>query len=156
MVMKNLPLDLPTSAPTDILIGLFFSSGILYCVGAASATLITNISETQTKSKAKEKAIPLTFPTGTLIFRYGGRNPGNLTPRTQDVGSGLSFSTVYKHGSAATTIELINRSEHLYAVKDGPTHVSVRPKDGSMQDWITQGSDSIWTQELRKLCFIIP
>ena len=50
-----------------------------------------------------------------------------------------------------TTIEAINATGVVYAVKDGPTHVSVRPVGGTMQDWICAGSNSIWTQSVRSV-----
>lgn len=46
-------------------------------------------------------------------------------------------------------MEALNATGIVYAVKDGATHVSVRPVSGSMQDWINAGSGSIWTQEVK-------
>ena len=45
-----------------------------------------------------------------------------------------------------TTIEALNATGVVYAVKDGATHVSVRPVCGTMEEWINAGSDSVWTQ----------
>ena len=85
------------------------------------------------------------------IYRYGGTNPGNLTPRPVDANSGLSFSTVPRKGAAVTTIEKVNSTGVLQAVKDGVTHVSVRPTNASVQAWITAGSNSMWTKVLKAI-----
>lgn len=60
----------------------------------------------------------------TKIYRYGGSNPGNLTPKEKDVknGGGLSFSTVPREECVETTIEAINATGIVYAVQDGLTH----------------------------------
>lgn len=39
----------------------------------------------------------------------------------------------------------------LYAVRDGATHVSVRPVGGTMDDWISTGSNSVWTQAVKSV-----
>ncbi len=41
------------------------------------------------KTDAKAEAIPTTPSSSTVIYRYGGTNPGNLTPKTKDKYSGL-------------------------------------------------------------------
>ena len=82
---------------------------------------------------------------------------GYLTPSSRDValyqitGKGLSFSTIPQSGAAVTTIEAVNATGILYAVKDGPTHVSVRPVGASMEAWINAGSSSIWTQAVKSV-----
>ncbi len=68
--------------------------------------------------------------TPIYIFRYGGTNPGNLTPKARDATSGLSFSTIPQAGAAVTTIEAINATGVLHAVQDGVTHVTVYPVGG--------------------------
>ena len=88
----------------------------------------------------------------TYIYRYGGLN--NLKPRYKDRNSGLSFSTVPQIGAAVTTIEAINVTGVVYAIQDSPTHVSVRPIGGTMDDWIQQGSQSIWTQAIKSIATI--
>ncbi len=103
------------------------------------------------KVKVKEKDITLPLPPGTIIYRYGGTNPGNLTPREKDKYSGLSFSTKPMPGAAMTTIEQLNATGIVYAVQDGPTHVSVRPVGATMEDWINAGSGSIWTQAVKSV-----
>ena len=91
----------------------------------------------------KKKSAP------TVIYRYGGTNPGNLTPKKKDASTGLSFPTISRPGAAVTTMEALNATGIVYAVKDGATHVSVRPVSGSMQDWINAGYGSIWTQAVK-------
>lgn len=87
----------------------------------------------------------------TKIYRYGGSNPGNLTPRDKDRTSVLSFATIYRPGAAVTTIEAVNATGVLYAKKDGVTHISVVPVNASVDDWIAAGSSSIWTQTLKSV-----
>ena len=103
------------------------------------------------KAEEKAEAIPAPPPTPTVIYRYGGTNPGNLTPKAKDKYTGLSFSTVPMPGAAVTTIEALNATGVVYAVQDGPTHVSVRPVGATMEDWINAGSGSIWTQAVKSV-----
>ena len=65
--------------------------------------------------------------------------------------TGLSFSTVPLPGAAMTTIEAINATGVLYAIQDGPRHVSVRPIGATVHEWILSGSGSIGTQVLKSL-----
>ena len=92
---------------------------------------------------------------GTRIYRYGGTNKGNLVPKEKDLNpqhqSGLSFSTEYRPGAATTTIEAVNNTGVIYAVKDGATHVSVYPVGATIWDWYCAGVDSVWTQTLREI-----
>ena len=85
------------------------------------------------------------------IYRYGGTNPGNLTPKPKDRYSGLSFSRIPQPGAAVTTIEELNATGIVYAVQDGPAHVSVRPVNGTMDDWIEEGSKSTWTRAVKSV-----
>ena len=80
-------------------------------------------------TQAKTEEITASPPNLTVIYRYGGTNPGNLTPKAKDKRTGLSFSTVPRLGAAMTTIEAINATGVVYAVQDGTSHVSVRPVD---------------------------
>ena len=50
-----------------------------------------------------------------------------------------------------TTIEALNATGIVYAVQDGPTHVSVRPVGATMDDWISEGTNSIWTQTVNSV-----
>ena len=91
----------------------------------------------------------------TFIYRYGGTNPGNLTPSQRDIalyaatGKGLSFSTVPKPGAAMTTIAALNATGVVYAVYDGANHVSVFPIGGSLEDWYNAGPSSAWTAAVK-------
>lgn len=68
--------------------------------------------------------------------RYGGTDPGNLIQKEKDRITGLSFSAIPKPGAAMTTIEALNATGVVYAIQDKPTYISVRPVDGTMDDWI--------------------
>lgn len=141
--------------------GPFLGGDTLALVGLAAVTLYTvgvgiyNAAKNYTKSESKEKvkadAIVTQTQSSKVIYRYGGTNPGNLTPKDKDRYTGLSFSTVPKPGAAMTTIEAINSTGIVYAIQDGPSHVSVRPIGGSMDDWIEQGSSSKWTQAVKSV-----
>ena len=126
-----------------------FATGLL--VGGA----IVDYSREQAQAKAKERVEPITKtkskPKDVIIYRYGGTNPGNLTPKEKDKDDGLSFSTIPQPGSAVTTINTINATGILYAVQDRPFHVSIKPVGASMSDWIEAGSNSIWTQTLKSV-----
>ena len=111
-------------------------------------------------SKAKDvaPAIPKDPPKEeTVIYRYGGTNPGNLTPSQRDVdqypktGKGLSFSTEPRPGAAKTTIEALNATGVVYAVQDGINHVSVHPIGGTLEDWHNAGSGSVWTRAVKSV-----
>ena len=56
-----------------------------------------------------------------------------------------------KSGAAMTTIGAINATGLVYAVKDKPTHVSVKPIGGTVEDWINAGSSSAWTQAVKSV-----
>ena len=102
-------------------------------------------------------AIPNRSHKGTVIYRYGGTSPSNLTPSQHDVnlfpitGMGLSFSTIPKPGAAMTTIEELNATGIVYAVKDGPSHVSVFPVGATLEDWHNAGSSSLWTMAVKSV-----
>ena len=105
-------------------------------------------------SKAKDvaPAIPKDPPKKeTVIYRYGGTNPGNLTPKEKDKDSGLSFSTIPRPGAAMTTIEALNATGIVHAVQDNAYHVTVRPVGASVEDWIAAGSGSVWTQAVQSV-----
>lgn len=87
--------------------------------------------------------------------RYNGTNPGNLTLRAKDKNTGLSFSTIppiNNKTAAVTTIEEVNSTGNLIAVQDGPSHVSIKPRNGTMSDWIKAGTNSIWTKNIKANC----
>ena len=107
--------------------------------------------KTDYQEKAKEQVIPKERDNTVYIYRYGGINPGNLTPRDSDESTGLSFSTIPKRGAARTTIDELNATGLVYAVQDKPNHVGVWPIGGTMQDWIDAGSSSKWTQAVKSV-----
>ena len=131
------------------------SKGIAQGVGNAVNHVNQSISSAKAKAKekakakAKEKDATVPPRSSTNIYRYGGTNPGNLTPKTKDKFTGLSFSTIPMPGAAKTTIEELNATGLVYAVRDGATHVSVRPIGGTMDDWINAGPNSVWTQAVK-------
>ena len=90
--------------------------------------------------------------TGTKIYRYGYDGPEKLVPTENDVrnsdNSGLSFSTRPASGAAMTTIEEVNATGILIAVRDGRSHVSIYPINGTLAEWRDAGANSIWTQVL--------
>ncbi len=140
--------------PIGDLIGL--AGAALLTVGAVGygiyqATQAPSISIP--KADTKEKDITAPPPSPTVIYRYGGSNPGNLTPKAKDLrdGRGLSFSTIPAPGCSMTTIEALNATGIVYAVQDGATHVSVYPVGGTMSDWVSAGSSSIWTQAVKSV-----
>ena len=106
-----------------------------------------------TKDITAEKEVVEPLSPDTVIYRYGGTNPGNLTPKFKDQMSGLSFSlTPPISGEAAvTTIGAINSTGVVWAVRDGVNHVSVRPIGASTLDWIGAGSNSKWTKAVKSV-----
>lgn len=114
----------------------------------------TTYVDTRSDSKAKEKDRRIKKPAPIYIYRYNGTNPGNLTPRAKDKNTGLSFSTIppiNNKTAAVTTIEEVNSTGNLIAVQDGPSHVSIKPRNGTMFDWIKAGTNSIWTKTLKRI-----
>ena len=98
------------------------------------------------RSKKQRKDFP--------IYRYGGTNPGNLTPKETDWDTGLSFSTIPPRpgrAAAVTTINKLNATGVVYAYRDKPTHVTVLPVGVPLQTWIDTGSNSIWTRAVNSV-----
>lgn len=56
-----------------------------------------------------------------------------------------------KPGAAMTTIEALNATGLVNAVRDKATHVSVYPVGGTMSDWINAGSSSVWIQAVKSV-----
>ena len=54
-------------------------------------------------------------------------------------------------GAAMTTIEALNATGVVYAVQDGTTHVSVKPVNATVEDWIKGGASSIWTNAVKSV-----
>ena len=82
----------------------------------------------------------------------------NLAPRIGKDFDGLSFSTKPPRDgvkAVATTINTVNATGILCAVKNGSSHVVVFPKIGSVTMWMAQGHDSIWTKTLSAIVWEI-
>ena len=130
------------------------AAGVGVFAGGMSIAQSIPRSISTSKSTSKSKTKTTTLPANdTVIYRYGGTNPGNLTPRKKDV-SGLSFSTLPPPpgvSAAVTTVGALNSTGVVRAVKDGPTHISVVPVNATMQDWITEGSQSVWTGAVKSV-----
>ena len=140
-----------TSAIVSALVDAAIITAAVVVVGMAVSATIDYVNEYQ-KQKAEEKEEEKNkSEEPTVIYRYGGTNPGNLTPKNKDRFTGLSFSTIPMPGAAKTTIEELNATGVVFAIQDGPTHVSVRPLNGTMDDWIKQGSDSKWTKAVKSV-----
>ena len=138
-------------------IGITMAIALAYTI-SKNPPITPSFSLPKAKSKAKSETKVKDITSSkkkksTQIYRYGGTNPSNLTPREKDRGTGLSFSTIPKPGAAVTTIEALNMTGIVYAVQDSPTHVSVKPIGGTMDDWINEGPNSIWTQSV-KTCVV--
>ena len=50
-----------------------------------------------------------------------------------------------------TTIESVNSTGVLIAIKDGPTHVSVYPVGTTIEGWRNSETSSIWTITLKSI-----
>ena len=152
-VLPFLPfIDGPLPFADVIAVGLT----LLTVAATGSARWEISLPKWKAKDVPKEKEKEVTKPTPIFIYRYGGTNPGAFVPSARDCWSntGLSFSTVppmVGQYAAVTTMEQINATGVLYAVKDGATHVSVYPKGGTMLDWRMQGVNSKWTKAIKSV-----
>lgn len=140
----------------DAVAAIIAGGTLFWYAGKSLADVVIQISKSTPNSTEESQeqsvAATTTLPDDTVIYRYGGTNPGNLTPRQKDMHSGLSFSTIPRPGAACTTIGAVNATGVLMAVQDGPTHVTVRPIGGTVKDWIKGGANSIWTKTLKSVC----
>ena len=144
--------DSPLPGPADMVGGAIAGVTLLACLGIAAYSMLTAPAPTISipRSKEKEQVIAETDSTPLYIYRHNGTNPGNLVPTNNDVryNSGLSFSMVPMPNSWQTTVGAVNSTGVLFAVVDGPSHVSVYPIGGTVLDWRKAGTASIWTQAL--------
>ena len=137
--------------------------------GPRSAPLPTTIPTSTPKPLPTTISYPVPLPTtvstlvptpypDTTIFRYGYSKDGisKLVPTENDMNSnsGLSFSTVPRIGAAMTTMNTVNATGVLLAVRDGGTHVSIYPVGGTVLTWYSGGVNSIWTVVLASICSI--
>lgn len=79
----------------------------------------------------------------TPIYRLGSGTATNLTPRTKDSLTGLSYTLIEPVGVkyTVTYLEVVNSTGMLKAVPDGGFHVSVSPvlfpaETDTMNDWV--------------------
>ena len=140
-------LDSPVPGPMDLLAACM----IVGTIGVAAYNAYTS-----TKENTETIAISIAETDEnkqTLIYRHGGTNIGNLVPSKKDVAfdSGLSFSTVPEANSWVTTMEAVNSTECLIAIKDTDTHVTVYPVGGTVAEWRAQRDNSIWTKTLSSI-----
>ncbi|MBD8033029.1 hypothetical protein [Solibacillus merdavium] len=72
----------------------------------------------------------------TFIYRTGSGNGTNMTPRVTDL-DGLSYTlTMPSKSFTATTMEAVNKTKVLKAIKDKPGHVAVYPTNKSeLKSW---------------------
>ena len=112
-----------------------------YIASFAAIGSIYLISTSITDSRVKDDATTLTENGSknlTPIYRLGSGNGTNLTPRTPQDITGLSYTTMKPTTGpyTATTMEAVNSSGLLVAVRDRGYHVSVFPVDMStMPSW---------------------
>jgi len=135
-----------------LLAWLWATAVAVTAVSSPSISWSSSSLKSQTKPKAKATIAYPKLPDDTVVYRYGGTNPGNLTPRKTD--TGLSFSLVPPppgKGAAVTTIGALNATGLVQATRDGVTHVSVTPVGVSVQDWIDAGNSSIWTAAVKSV-----
>ncbi len=132
----------------DIIVSIVLTYTAMQALEAVSEVKVDQKEEE--KEAEKETTLPPTIK--LYIYRYGYKSEGadKLVPSDIDeiYNSGLSFSTIPKSGSFCTTIEAINATGVLRAVRDGKNHVSVYPIGGTIAMWREQGANSIWTQAL--------
>ena len=120
-----------------------------------SSSISPSLSLPKVRDREKDtvSSPPKKPPRTTKIYRYGGTNPGNLTPKQKDRTTGLSFSTIPPPGvkAAVTTIEALNATGVVIAIQDSLTHVTVKPVWATVQDWIDAGSNSQWTAAVKSV-----
>jgi hypothetical protein len=143
-----------TGGLDDVVKGLWYATvGTIGVIGNAIISSSSSKSTSQTRAKSKAETTTANPPNNedTIIYRYGGTNPGNFvsTPRDVATNTGLSFSTIPRPGAAMTTIGTLNATGIVTAVQDSPTHVSVRPVGATIKDWRDAGSSSIWTAAIK-------
>lgn len=102
---------------------------------AIAATIVSVV--VVTKDKVKSELISrFKDKNPTFIYRTGSGNGTNLTPRSTD-NDGLSYTlTMPSKSFTATTMEAVNKTKVLKAIKDKPNHVAVLPtKKSDLKAW---------------------
>ena len=134
---------------------------VSYCVGKITEIAITHALESsqtgvldRTKADEAEKEGVKDVPDDVVyIYRYGSQ----LYPTAKDVASlypALSFTTkepLYP-GYYMTTLEAINSTGRLIAVRDNQFHVSVYPVGYTLEDWHYGGNQHPCTILLKSIC----
>lgn len=109
--------NIPTSTGTPADIAILLFALIAAIIAAANAV-------------AEKSTEP------TLIYRTGSGNGRNLTPRSWDLGLSYTTEQPVRGPYTVVSMEEINATGTLIAVRDGLTHVSVVPVDYSeMPTW---------------------
>ena len=131
------------SALGDICGGLLDGTGSSASIGAGIIGNIIDDAMSDVKDAESEQDVVAEDDRRrepTFIYRWCSGTYTNFTPRPGKDNTGLSYSlSPPSDGSkyTYTTIEAINSTGYLFAVQDGPNHVSVNPTDISkMQDWM--------------------
>ena len=121
-------------------------SDIFSSISSTSTTKNKTITKSKTKTKKKKENEK------TPIYRWGNLTSHNLTPKPNKDENGLSFSLIPPSvKSLKTTIEDVNATGVLYVTIEEKGHVSVKPVNATMQDWMRAGENSIWTTTLKSL-----
>ena len=143
--------------PSPVLDVVGLSGMALITLGAVgygiytAATAPAPIAIPEIKLEVKEKDGVLPGKPLTRIYRYHASKTDNLAPRKDRDYDGLSFSLKPPHPgipSVMTTVEQVNATGILKVTLDGGTHVTIKPSNGTVRQWMDQGQDSIWTQAL--------
>lgn len=148
------PKQIRSFIPIAIPVTIDIVSALLAAIAATSAVAITVVGASEVSNvlikKFKDKK-------QTVIYRLGSGTYTNLTPRPQDK-TGLSYMTSNPgKGYTATTMQAINATGDLVAIKDGGNHVSVKPVNmKKMQEWINSRGNAekkphLYTKILRSL-----
>ena len=133
-------------------LGNIFSDIVTQTADAVDDFISSIKTFSDSKADEKEEVNP-NPPSGTIVYRYYSSKTENLAPRAGRDYDGLSFSTIPPVNGkpyTVTTIEQINSTGILIAERQG-THVTVRPTNGTVLEWMYQGMDSIWSRTLSEI-----
>ena len=129
--------DSPALGPCDaVALGILAAAAGAVVIGGCVDLYNNVLSKIEAGSAARAKENNNKEP--TVIYRTGSGNGTNLTPRTPKDSTGLSYSLTKPACGpyTVTTMEAVNATGVLSAVRDGPDHVSVIPTDISkMPEW---------------------
>lgn len=77
-----------------------------------------------------------------------------MSPRPAIDYDGVSFSTIPPSKSMSyvvTTVNIVNPTSNIRAVVNGKNHVSIIPINGTVEEWMSLGKDSEWTESLANI-----